>query len=40
MDHATKIMWLTEIIKAICEENNIDKRVVLEDFIYQMGKEE
>lgn len=37
MDHATKIMLLTEVIKSICEENKLNKDVVIDDFIYTMN---
>jgi|KBSMisStaDraftv2_1062788.scaffolds.fasta_scaffold160148_3 hypothetical protein len=39
MDHATKILYLTLIIKAICEENEINKDVVIEDFIDLLKQE-
>jgi len=39
LDHAQKINYLTLIIKSICEENNIYKEVVIQDFIYLMNKE-
>lgn len=33
LDHEEKIHYLSLIIKSICEENNISKRVVVDDFI-------
>jgi hypothetical protein len=36
LDHAEKILYLTLVIKSICKENNIEKRIVIEDFIYLM----
>jgi hypothetical protein len=36
-DHAEKIHALTIVIKSLCEENNISKKVVVEDFIYWMN---
>lgn len=34
LDDAEKIEYLSLVIKSICEENNICKKVVIEDFIY------
>ncbi len=34
MDHEEKIQSLILEIKDICEDNNINKKVVIEDFIY------
>ncbi len=39
-DHAEKIHALTMVIKSICEENNISKNLVIDDFIYIIGKNE
>lgn len=39
-DKATQIMHLTCVIRALCEENNISKRVVIEDFIYLINRED
>lgn len=33
LDHEEKINALTMVIKSICEENNISRYVVIEDFI-------
>lgn len=32
-DHEEKITALTIVIKSLCEENNLNKSVVIEDFI-------
>lgn len=40
MDHADKIMYLTLIIKSLCEENNLNKDVVIDDFIDLLKKED
>jgi hypothetical protein len=38
-DHAEKINALTLVIRSICEENNINKAVVIDDFIYMINRE-
>jgi hypothetical protein len=40
LDHATKISFLTHIIRAICIENNLPKDAVIDDFIILMNMEE
>lgn len=39
LDHAEKIEYLTLVIKSICEENNLSKRIVIDDFIYLIEKQ-
>lgn len=34
LDHAEKIEALTQVIKSICEENNLNKQVVVDDFCF------
>jgi len=34
LDHAEKIQALSLVIKCLCEENDLNKDVVIEDFIY------
>ena len=38
MDHTEKIQALTLVIKDICEENNLNKKFVIKDFIYQIQR--
>ncbi len=33
LDHEEKITYLTLVIKSICEENDLNKSVIIEDFI-------
>ena len=33
LDHEEKIQYLIYVIKSICEENNLNKKVIIEDFI-------
>ncbi len=40
LDHEEKISYLTLIIKSICEENNLSKDIIIEDFIDMLKKEE
>lgn len=40
LDHATKIDYLSRVIKTICEENNLKKEVVIEDFIDLMNEKD
>lgn len=40
LDHEEKIHYLTLIIKNICEENGLLKRVIIEDFIDLMESKE
>lgn len=39
LDHAEKIMYLTIVIKSICEENNLNKDLVIDDIIYILKEE-
>ena len=38
LDHAQKIYHLTLVIKSLCEEFNLNKQVVIEDFIGEIMK--
>lgn len=38
-DHEEKIIALTTVIRSLCEENNLNKSVVIEDFIYFINRE-
>lgn len=40
LDHAEKIHYLTLIIRSLCDENNLNKNVVIDDFIYVLEKKE
>lgn len=36
LDHAEKIMYLTAVIKSLCEENNLNEDLLIEQFIDRM----
>lgn len=40
LDHCEKIFYLSIVIKNICEENNLSKDVIIEDFIYLLKQKE
>lgn len=40
LDHAEKINYLMLIIHSICEENNLKKSVIVDDFIDLMKQKE
>lgn len=39
LDHDEKMLYLTLIMRTICEENNLSKQIVIDDFIYLMNRE-
>lgn len=40
LDHAEKIHYLTLIIKNICEENGLNKELIIDDFIYLLSSKD
>lgn len=40
MDLATQIQYLSMVIRQICEDNDLNKEVVIDDFIYMMNRED